>query len=969
MTASVVEAGWRRCGGRWITVRAPEGSYAARQAPKILREMERAVQVLEELLQPPAEKLSAPLEIHLLDAAPFLPGIPQPAAGDGSVIVYAMQPEASRDRLLKQVVAGLLERWFGSQAAAAGPVADGLAGVVAARTGIGPSEAEADRWVRERVSDRRAVSILARFSPAGAADPSAEDAPALDPAATSFTAFLLREYGPALGEFLRVYEPPRRDAAAVAVLKQPLAALEQGWQARLQRRQSAAWAMRALLANLLPALKPYRWRLLEVLLYTLYSVGYSVGVPLLAEYILKEVVPNRAFSVLLALVPAFLLLSALLAWLDLRRVRVTHWINVQVILGLRARLFEKVNQLSHRYFSRVRMGDLAARFTEDVQLVQIALAQVTENGVHQALMAATAGAIIILRSWQARSPVLALVLLIIPVLTVIFLKLQAQLQEQSRELQQRSGAAAATVQEGLAGQAVIKAFGLEAQTLSVYEHRLDAVEEAALGQVAAAAKANLSIAMALMVARLLILGLGGYLAMIGRLHPATLLLLWGLLPLLFSPVATVAMVGQTVQRAAGAIERIAELLDEPADVTDRQDAVPLPPFQDSIRLEDVRFGYDPGRMVLNDVNLTIKAGESVAIVGPSGSGKSTVANLILRFWDPSAGRVLIDGHDLRQVTLASLRSQIAIVFQETFIFATTVRENIAIARPDATDAEIAAAAEAAGLKPYIDRLPAGYDTLLSERGSGMSGGERQRLSIARALLRQPRILILDEATSALDAKTSASIMETLARSAHGRTTISITHRLAQAAVADRIYVIESGRIAEAGTHPELMTRGGIYQQLYEEQNPLTGLEHVAIELLRGVPLFAGLEEGALVVIAEELVVERYPAGAKVVVQGEPGDRFYILNEGEAEVLIEDRHGRRRVNLLTEGDYFGEVALLTQGGVRSSTVRAITPVELYSLAHDDLTALMEREPAIREAVAEALEKRSRILPEGMRLLPS
>ena len=209
-------------------------------------------------------------------------------------------------------------------------------------------------------------------------------------------------------------------------------------------------------------------------------------------------------------------------------------------------------------------------------------------------------------------------------------------------------------------------------------------------------------------------------------------------------------------------------------------------------------------------------------------------------------------------------------------------------------------------------------------------------------------------------------MEKLARSGAGRTTISITHRLAQAAAADRIYVIEGGRIAEAGTHAELMTQGGIYQQLYEEQNPLTGLEHIAIGLLRGVPLFSGLEGREQAVIAEQLAMERYPAGAAIVVQGERADRFYVLNRGEAEVVIEDRHGAERVNLLKEGDHFGEVALLTQG-VRSSTVRAVTPAEVYGLAHDDLAALMEREPAIQEAIAAAFERRSRILPEGMQLL--
>jgi ATP-binding cassette subfamily B protein len=275
-------------------------------------------------------------------------------------------------------------------------------------------------------------------------------------------------------------------------------------------------------------------------------------------------------------------------------------------------------------------------------------------------------------------------------------------------------------------------------------------------------------------------------------------------------------VGQTIQRAAGSLARITELLDEPLTIADGPDAVPLAPVHHELRLERVSFGYDD-RPVLRDLSLTIPAGQHVAIVGPSGAGKSTLLNLLLRFWDPTEGRVLVDGQDLRDLQVASLREQIGVVLQDPFIFDTTLRENIALGRPDATDAEIVAAARGARLHEYITSLPAGYDTVVGERGVRMSGGQRQRLAIARALLRQPSLLILDEPTSALDAQTEREILDTLTELAQGRTTISITHRLSLAATADRIFVLADGRLVEQGSHAELVRAGGLYRRMYDEQ--------------------------------------------------------------------------------------------------------------------------------------------------------
>jgi ATP-binding cassette subfamily B protein len=403
-----------------------------------------------------------------------------------------------------------------------------------------------------------------------------------------------------------------------------------------------------------------------------------------------------------------------------------------------------------------------------------------------------------------------------------------------------------------------------------------------------------------------------------------------------------------------------ELLDEPLTISEKPDATVLPSLSHQIELEHINFGYTADRLTLKDLSLTILAGSHVAIVGPSGSGKSTVVNLLMRYWDPDEGRVLFDGHDLRDVTLASLRGQIGVVFQDTFIFDTTLRENIGLSKTGATDAEIASAAGAARLESYIEGLPAGYDTMLGERGVRMSGGQRQRLAIARALVRDPRILILDEATSALDATTEREILDTLLEVARGRTTVSITHRIAFASKADLIFVLENGRLVEQGTHAELVEAGGLYASLYEEQMGVgskaasrTGIE---ASRLHAIPLFSNLGHDALSELSDEVMRERYAGGEDVVRQGEPGDKLYVIDRGQVEILLTNEGGEeRRVNILNEGDYFGEMALLA-GEPRSATVRTTMPSELYSLSQADFTDLLAGEPEISKAIAETVETR-------------
>jgi ATP-binding cassette subfamily B protein/subfamily B ATP-binding cassette protein MsbA len=303
---------------------------------------------------------------------------------------------------------------------------------------------------------------------------------------------------------------------------------------------------------------------------------------------------------------------------------------------------------------------------------------------------------------------------------------------------------------------------------------------------------------------------GAKATMTGDMTVGQIVLFLGYLAALYSPIEAIAYTGSTIQAAGGSARRVLEVITTEPEVFDRLGAIPLPRAYGHIRFENVSFGYDPEKLVLRDVHLDIEPGQTIALVGPTGAGKSTLVSLIPRFFDPTAGRVLLDGHDLRDVQLASLRSQVALVLQEPFLFPLSVAENIAYGRPGATSGEIEAAARAANAHEFISRLPQEYETVLGERGTNLSGGERQRLSIARALLKDSPILILDEPTSALDAGTEALIMEAVQNLVRGRTTFIIAHRLATVQHADRIIVLQDGAVIESGSHRDLIKENGLY---------------------------------------------------------------------------------------------------------------------------------------------------------------
>ena len=414
--------------------------------------------------------------------------------------------------------------------------------------------------------------------------------------------------------------------------------------------------------------------------------------------------------------------------------------------------------------------------------------------------------------------------------------------------------------------------------------------------------------------------------------------------------------------AVASLERVEGLLNEKIQVVDTPN-VPLPRFSKQICFDQVTFSYTglEGKPNLNQVNFSIPSGQSVAFIGRSGSGKSTMLNLLMRFYDPQDGRILMDGQDIQGASLASLRSQMGVVFQDTFLFNTSLRENIRMGKIGASDTEVEEAAKAAGIHDTIMSFPARYDTMAGEQGKGLSGGQRQRIALARAIIRRPAVLLLDEATSALDPETETLIYDTLKKLSRTCTILSVTHRLAPVASMDKIIVMDQGKVAEVGTHEDLMNRQGLYYHLYTQQGGFKissdgQYADVTPARLRSIPLFEKLDDTILEKFTTQFITERCDAGHTVIREDEIGDKFYIIVRGKVSVTISGPDQLPlQINVLQDGDYFGEIALLEESR-RTATICTLLPSLFLTLERKHFSNMVTSFPDVRAAVEQAARNR-------------
>lgn len=539
----------------------------------------------------------------------------------------------------------------------------------------------------------------------------------------------------------------------------------------------------------------------------------QIIIPQITRYVIDSIIPAKQFNLLPWVGAAILMISLLAGVLNYFRSYMMSVFGQRTIDSIRNDLYQHLQKLSISFFNSQRTGDLMMRLSQNVNTIGNLVTADIADILADAFTFVAIVSYLIAADWQ-----LSLLLLVtwplIVYLTQIF---GHSMRDAYGDVQLQAAAVNDHLQDTLSNINIIKSFGNEKYEIDRFSERSRNYMEANLKAVRLWSVFFPLIDILNNLGNLIVLVFGSWEVMVGRLTVGEFAAFLAYISQMNQPIRRFSKVVNLLQRVAVALERIFEILDTQPEVVEKEGAVHLTSVRGSVRFEGVDFAYSSGEKILDNFNLEIQPGMTVALVGSSGAGKSTVAKLAARFYDPHKGRVLIDECDLRDVSLESLREQMGIVSQETLLLYGTVRENIAYGKLDATEGEIEEAAKAANAHEFIVSFPEGYDSIIGERGVKLSGGQRQRLALARVLLKNPRIIILDEATSALDTESEHLIQESLAKLFKGRTCLAIAHRLSTVRSADLIVVMEKGRIVETGTHAELLSRGGRYAYLHAMQ--------------------------------------------------------------------------------------------------------------------------------------------------------
>lgn len=691
----------------------------------------------------------------------------------------------------------------------------------------------------------------------------------------------------------------------------------------------------------------------------LVEMGFNSFVPIAFSHLIDHAITPRNTTVLIQVLVALGAATLLATGAGMAGDYLYAGLSSRVLARMRQRLFDHLQTLSPSFYQKYSAGDVSARYSTDLAAVEQTLGSWIAWGWKPLLDVIGYNIVMFTVDWR-----LALFAQLLWPMTLFGPRIFApRASAAAEERKDREAEMLTAVDEATAGRNVVRAFGLEAAMSERFGAKLTALAQTAVRGAFFTSALERSASIGIYILQISVLGLGASMAFKGTITVGGLVAFYTVFISLSTSLYYLAQYSGSLINSAAGLARIEEVLNEKSGVPDAANAGELPPIRETIQLRDYVFTPEPNRRILDGVTLTIRHGESVAFVGPSGSGKSTVLNAVMRSFDPDGGGVFIDGHDLRSVTKASFIRQSAVVFQESFLYNTTVRENLRLGRLDATDAEIEAACRDAEIHEIIMAMPKGYDSPVGERGSLLSGGQKQRLAIARALLRNPRILFLDEATSALDPGTEIAINATLERLAKGRTVLTVTHRLASTTTCDRVFVMNKGQLAEHGTHAELLARNGIFASLWRKQEGIHTSDDgtradITVARLKQFNILSKLSDAMLQDLATtQFVTENLPAGRDVVVEGDHGDKFYIIARGRVEILKRDALGNnQRVRILEDGDNFGELALL-RDVPRNATIRTLVPCIFLSLQRNHFQNLLDSSPEVRAAILEQEAERA------------
>lgn len=565
--------------------------------------------------------------------------------------------------------------------------------------------------------------------------------------------------------------------------------------------------------RLLAYIKPYTRRLALAVVCIIMAAGANLYLPWIIKDMIDDVLMSKDMVMLNLIAVGILVVMFTRGVFYYGQSYLVSYVGQRVIIDVRSVLFRKFQRMPLSYYDKQQTGTVMSYITNDVAVMQSAIVDNLIELVTESSILIGSLAMMIYLDWKLS----LLTLMTIPLVGFAMKIFGRKLKSSSTVIQERVAEITSLLQESISAIRVVKSFVRESYEIKRFEEQNWRNFQAAMKNVKLSSLLTPTVEFLAAIAVTFIVWFGGYEVVNGVITAGELVAFLTYAVNLANPVKRLSRVYAAIQKAMAAADRVFNIMDLEEKITDVPNAKPLPPIKGKVEFKDITFSYKEGQPALQHISLKAEPGQMIALVGPSGSGKSTIANLIPRFYDVDSGVITIDDHDIRQVTADSLREQIGLVPQETMLFSTTVMENIRYGRLEATDEEVIEAAKAANAEEFIKELPEGYDTKLGERGLNLSGGQRQRLAIARAILKNPRVLILDEATSALDTESEKIVQDALDNLMVGRTSFVIAHRLSTIFNADQIFVVENGHLREHGTHEELLAAGGLYSNLYNIQ--------------------------------------------------------------------------------------------------------------------------------------------------------